>query len=247
MKILITENQLRNLTNILINEEESTPTNVNQIQQELVDKGYYIGNFGEKGDGVDGKYGRMTRGAHEAMKNGISPEEYNKTVNKNNKSQGPVNNNVGNAAGNIIIGDSQTTYVDNATSKASRLSTEGGTQSLWKGGMGVSWLVNALNSYPVSPNIKNVVVVIGTNGGFRGSVNELMSSLKRTFPNAKFFVVQGSWGWGGNKGIQPSQVQKYYSQFSGFATIIEPPIGVIEPHGDFPVYKQIGASIDSYL
>ncbi len=246
MKILITENQLRTLTNLLINEEDSS-TDVNKIQRELVDKGYYIGNYGPNGDGIDGKYGAMTRGAHEAMKNGISSEEYNKTVRNSEKKQRQVNNNVGNANGNIIIGDSQTTYVDNATTKASRLSTKGGTQSLWKGGMGVNWLVNALDSYPVSPNIKNVVVVIGTNGGFRGSVDGLMNSLKRTFPNAKFFVVQGSWNWGGNKNIQPSQVSKYYSQFKGFATIIEPPIGPIEPHGDFPVYKKIGAAIDSYL
>ena len=39
---------------------------------------------------------------------------------------------------NIIIGDSQTPYVDNATSKASRISTASGVQSMWKGGMGVN-------------------------------------------------------------------------------------------------------------
>jgi len=72
---------------------------------------------------------------------------------------------------------------------------------------------------------------------------------KETMINkANFYAVQGSWGWGGLKNTQEKDVREYYKKFaSQGATIIEPPIGKIEPHGNKPVYKEIGAAIDSLL
>lgn len=153
----------------------------------------------------------------------------------------------------IIIGDSQTPYVDMNTSKASRLSTTGGKSALWLGGMGVPWLINALNDYPkVEKNVKTVVTVIGTNGNFgkvfNDDIPELFSSIKEKFPNAKILVVQGSWGWGGLKNTTEEQVRNYYKKFKNEGgIIIEPPIGNVEPHSNLPIYEKIGKAIDGKI
>lgn len=87
MKYLITTLQL----SMLINEESSKiPDFINQdfeisynyqpkvaeLQKFLVDKNYYIGNFGSNKNGVDGKYGPFTKAAHTAFKNGVQPKEF---------------------------------------------------------------------------------------------------------------------------------------------------------------------------
>ena len=47
-----------------------------EIQKELINKGYYIGKFGDSKDGIDGIYGPITKAAHESYKKGIPPEEF---------------------------------------------------------------------------------------------------------------------------------------------------------------------------
>jgi hypothetical protein len=154
---------------------------------------------------------------------------------------------------NIIIGDSQAPYVDNATSKASRIGTTGGVESLWKGGMGVNWLKDAVNAYPyVNEDVENVITVIGTNGNFgkvfNDDVSGLFAAIGEKFPNTRILVVQGSWGWGGLARTTEKQVRDYYKQYRDLGGIlIEPPIGNIEPHGNNPVYQKIGSSIDSMI
>ena len=151
---------------------------------------------------------------------------------------------------NILIGDSQTPYVDSQTKKASRISEQPGEASLWKGGQGVSWLIGALEKFPVTPDVTGVVTVIGTNGGFgNDNITKLIGLIRQKFPSAKIYSVKGSWGWGGNSTITESTVNKYYDKFKALgAVIIEPPIGsVMDPHGNLPVYKRIGAAIDALL
>lgn len=153
---------------------------------------------------------------------------------------------------NIIIGDSQVPFVDAQTSKASRISNSAGPSSLWEGGKTVKWLISSLDAFPKSPEVNNVIIVIGTNGGFGKFSNDniplLFTLLKSRFPNAKYYVVQGSWGWGGLKNITEKDVRNYYERFAQEgARIIEPPIGQIEPHGNKPIYKEIGAAIDALL
>jgi hypothetical protein len=217
-----------------------------ELQKKLKDLNYDLGNFGPNKDGVDGKYGIMTRAAHLSFQKGLTPSEF-----ETNK-ETIIKNVVPKMGGeNIIIGDSQTPFVDMNTTKASRISTEPGMSSLWQGGKGVSWLIEALSQFQESPEISNVVIVIGTNGNF-GKYNDniplLFELLRTTFPNANFYAVQGSWGWGGLKNTQEKDVREYYKKFAREgATIIEPPIGKIEPHGNKPVYAEIGAAIDSLL
>lgn len=167
---------------------------------------------------------------------------------RRNKNKGGSNKSK--ATKNIIIGDSQTPFIDSQTTKASRLNETAGEDSLWKGGMGLSWLKNAVDKHAVDKEVGAVVVNIGTNGGF--NVNEdidgLFTSLKNKFPNAKFYAVKGSWGWGGNAQITENQVNKYYDKFKKYAQVLEPAIGkVTDPHGNLPIYKEIGKSIDNVL
>lgn len=153
---------------------------------------------------------------------------------------------------NIIIGDSQVKYVDMNT-QAERISTKQGEEFLNKGGETLSWLTSAVKKFPVSPSVKNVVIVIGTNGVFgkysSDDVPGLFSALKRKFPNAKFIAVQGSWGWSkGNMNVKIEDVKNYYQKFADEgAIVIDPPIGNIEPHQNHEVYSQIGRNIDQYL
>lgn len=150
----------------------------------------------------------------------------------------------------IIIGDSQTEYIAKQSKKIQMLGSVGSEQNLWQGGKGLSWLKSAVSKYPVTKNVSNVVINIGTNGGFdlKENIKGLVSEIRRVFPNAKLFAVQGSWGWGGNAKKTETDVRNYYNKFAEQGvTIIKPPIGAIKPHGDKPVYKLIGANIDKAI
>ena len=226
---------------------------VAELQKELNKLGYDIGKYGPKGDGVDGKYGPLTNSAYNAYKNGITPENFKPKQSVVDKQKVFHNKSKSSTGGNIIIGDSQTPFVARNTSKAKLLSSTPGKSSLWLGGQAVPWLISALEEYPVSENIKNVITVIGTNGAFGKVFNDniplLFKLLREKFPNAKILTVQGSWGWGGLKNIKESEVRNYYNKFKmEGATLIEPPVGnVVDPHNNLPVYSIIGAEIDNHL
>lgn len=217
-----------------------------ELQKILKKLGFNLGRFGKNMDGIDGKYGPITKAAHLAFKEGLKPSQFD------SKKDTFVKKSISGERKNIIIGDSQVPYVDMNTSKASKLSKTPGMSSLWEGGKTVSWLIEALSQFQESPEITNVVIVIGTNGGFgkftKDNIPLLFKQLREKFPNANFFVVQGSWGWGGLKNIQEKDVRNYYKKFAmEGAKIIEPPIGKIEPHGNNPVYAEIGSAIDNML
>jgi hypothetical protein len=144
---------------------------------------------------------------------------------------------------NIIIGDSQTPYVDSHSKKVKKC------VGLWKGGINVPVLIKMVQNHPISPEVKNVVICIGTNDRYNDlGVKQLVNLICVKFPNSKLYVVQGSWGWGGIKRITYPKVKKYYKIFEQLGvTIIKTPIGKREPHQDCPTYKQIGTEIDSLL
>lgn len=151
---------------------------------------------------------------------------------------------------NIIIGDSQTPYVDWGSSKFELISSQSGESSLWLGGKSLIWLLNAVKKHPSDSCVTNLAICIGTNGGFnkKDSIQSLIINIEKKFPNAKLFVIQGSWGWGGVSNKTEKQVRDYYVEFGKLGVVIvEPPIGKIEPHGRKPIYKIIGKSLDSLL
>jgi hypothetical protein len=144
---------------------------------------------------------------------------------------------------NVIIGDSCTPLIAKHTENAKL--------SIWKSGIGVNWLMHSLDIRKVDYNVANVIINIGTNDSFNGHSNiiNLFSSLRRAYPCANFIAVQGSWGWGNNKGIKESKVKAFYEIFRSYgAYIIDPPIGSVRnPHLDLEVYSLIGKEIDKKL
>lgn len=144
---------------------------------------------------------------------------------------------------NIIIGDSQTPYVDRNSKKVERV------VGLWKGGIAITDLIKMVQRYKVSPNVQNVFLCIGTNDLYVDKgIDKLFKSIWITFPNAKIYVIQGSWGWGGVTHTKYDKIKKYYKRYQELGgTIIEPPIGKGDPHCDCPVYKKIGEAIDNIL
>lgn len=160
------------------------------------------------------------------------------------------NNNI-NLPTNIIIGDSQCTFIDNASSKAKRLSgLPGGEPYLWLGSTGLSWLKSAVKKYPKTNSVNSVIISVGTNGAFNMNedVSGLVNLIREKFPNAKLIAVPGSWGWGGNKNIKERDVERYYKKFQDEGVRLTSPIGkVVDPHSDLPSYKKIGSEIDSMI
>lgn len=151
---------------------------------------------------------------------------------------------------NIIIGDSQAPYVDWGSQQFKLISSVGSQSSLWLSGRSLSWLLEALKAYPGDSTVTGVAIVVGTNGGFNKNdkISELITECKLKFPNSKFYVVQGSWGWGGVLNKTESGVREYYKKFSELGVIVvEPPIGRGDPHGRKPIYKRIGANLDSLV
>jgi hypothetical protein len=148
----------------------------------------------------------------------------------------------------IIIGDSCTPIILKRSKSLDMIGNVGSEATLWKSGTGSKWLKEAVSKYKVTSNVKNVVINIGTNDGFNinADVKGLVAEVRRVFPSAKLFVVQGSWGWGNNKNITPDKVKAYYNKFRAEnVVVIEPPIGSVkDPHSDLPIYTTIGAAID---
>ena len=165
-----------------------------------------------------------------------------------------INESVDPNATNIIIGDSASPLMALNIKNASLLSNQQGEGSLWKGGKGVKWLKSAVSKYPISPRIQNVVINIGTNGGFnkKDDIKGLYTELKRVFPNARFLQLQGSWGWGGNRNVTEAQVKEYYKGYEKEgAIIVYPAKGYVatdrEAHTNRPVLAKIGAEVDRLI
>jgi hypothetical protein len=140
----------------------------------------------------------------------------------------------------ILIGDSQTYYLSQHSTEIKRI------PKLSQSGIGVVQLIYKVRLYPVSPNVKSVSICIGVNDRYKDrGVQQLFIRLKNTFPNAHFYIIQGSWGWGKVRRMNQSNLDKYYKHFPG--TIIHPAIGNGDPHTDKKVYRTIMKNIEQEL
>lgn len=151
----------------------------------------------------------------------------------------------------IIIGDSLTPLIAKNSKEVQMIGNVGSEANLWKSGVNTIWLKRAVEKFPITPSIINVFVKIGTNSGFNPNddIKGLIGALRRTFPSAKLFVVQGSWGWGNNKNVTADKVKAYYSIFANEGvTVIQPPAGYAatsaEAHRETAAIKEIGKNID---
>ena len=159
------------------------------------------------------------------------------------------------ATKSIVIGDSLVPYVA-AQCDAKPISATPGVNSLHMGSKDTTWLSAAVGKYPMDTTVKNVVIQIGTNDIYRSSapIESLVSNLRMTFPQAKLLVVQGNYGptatWSkALTTVTQKQVDAFYGRFRSMGvTVISPAIGGLkEPHGHYPIYKTIGASINKNL
>jgi hypothetical protein len=140
----------------------------------------------------------------------------------------------------ILIGDSQTYLLARHSTEIKRIS------KLSQSGIGVVQLIYKVRLYPVSPNVKSVSICIGVNDAYKDrGVQQLFIRLKNTFPNAHFYIIQGSWGWGKVRRMNQSNLDKYYKYFPG--TIIYPAIGKGDPHRNKKVYKTIMKSLENQI
>lgn len=153
----------------------------------------------------------------------------------------------------IVIGDSQTPFIAKKSDKFDLLGSDGSEENLWKGGMGIDWLIEALKKYPVNPDIATVAICIGTNGGInrdpsKSDIDGLVSLIKQKMPNARLVAIPGSWGWGGNSNVTQSMVDRFYDEFKKLGVeLTKTSIGETEnPHSaNLPSYAQIGKELDS--
>lgn len=140
----------------------------------------------------------------------------------------------------ILIGDSQTYLLARHSTEIKRI------PKLSQSGIGVVQLIYKVRLYPVSPNVKSVSICIGVNDAYKDrGVQQLFIRLINTFPNAHFYIIQGSWGWGGVSKMNQNHLDKYYKHFLG--TIIHPAIGKGDPHRNKKVYKTIMKSLENQI
>ena len=140
----------------------------------------------------------------------------------------------------ILIGDSQTHFLAKYSTEIKRI------PKLSQGGIGVIQLISKVRLYPISPNVKSVSICIGVNDRYKDrGVQQLFIRLINTFPNAHFYIIQGSWGWGGVSKMNQSNLDKYYKHFLG--TIIYPAIGKGDPHRNKKVYKTIMKRLENQI
>jgi hypothetical protein len=94
-----------------------------------------------------------------------------------------------------------------------------------------------------------VSLCIGVNDGYKDKgIQQLLQKTKKTFPNAKIFIIQGSWGWGKVKKANQNTLNKYYKQYIDSGCIlISPAIGKGDPHKNKNIYKIIIKSLESQI
>lgn len=172
----------------------------------------------------------------------VSPNTTNISATKKTKSA---------ASKSIVIGDSLCPYVEWGTGNVVKQHP-----TLCSSGKGSSWLNSKVADTKMDTSVKNVVIQIGTNDIYNASspISQLVSNIRLTFPAAKLFVVQGTYGSKVNwskalVGITDKQVKTYYNKFADMGVIvISPAIGNLpDAHGRHEIYKTIGANIVSKL
>jgi len=118
----------------------------------------------------------------------------------------------------LVIGDSHAVGIGRAT-KGVEVDTR-----IAVGGWMLSNLLNALQSYPISPDVSVIIISIGTNGQFSSSdkIEELVSTLRQKFPNAALFLFKGSYGWSGTRTKQQilDRMNPYYQRFKNAGVVV---------------------------
>ena len=79
-------------------------------------------------------------------------------------------------------------------------------------GSGGKSLLTLLKEAKVFTDVKNVIVTIGANDLWTlntAKQNEAIGLIKTKFPKAKYYIMNGNWGWGGLEAT-PSKPDSYW-------------------------------------
>jgi hypothetical protein len=139
-------------------------------------------------------------------------------------SYGPTTPSANAAAGNnVTIGDSISVGVDEAYTNIKGISSP---VLLNKVGQTASGLLGQLQKVTTPyTNVKNLVLSIGSNNGWSISNNDalLAKQIKRVFPNATLYILNGNYGWDNLTGNTdwPSKINTYINFYKskGFNVI----------------------------
>ena len=123
-----------------------------------------------------------------------------------------------NSGRNLVVGDSHGVMI------GAKIKNGKADPLLSKSGWNVSNVINALNSYPISPDVSNIFISIGTNGGYNKNdkIEQLVTQLKEKFPNAYLYAFKGSYGWSGKweNSRAAQDLIPYYERFANMGVII---------------------------
>jgi hypothetical protein len=99
-----------------------------------------------------------------------------------------------NTAGkSVTIGDSISVGIGSAFPNVKRIA------SLSQSNKNATWLLGELEKTNPYPDVKNLVLSIGSNNGWdiSNSDNKIINEIKRVFPNANdLYIINGNYGWG---------------------------------------------------
>lgn len=155
------------------------------------------------------------------------------------------------ASKNIIIGDSQSFWINKAIPKIKLLGADGELGSLWKSGSGIYWLMDQLSNQEPDETVLNVFICVGTNGGFNlnDPVDKLIKLTKEKFPSATIHFIKGSYGWGGNVNLSEVDLVRYGQKFRSVGVnVLKNSIGkTTNPHQKLSSYNQIAMEIQSII
>lgn len=122
---------------------------------------------------------------------------------------------------------------------------------LSKVGIGVEWLISSLKEIEADFDTQTIFLSIGVNDAYQDKgIKTLVQGLINKFPNAYFFVIKGSYGWGNVMNITPSSIpyQNYYKKFPKDFFIISNQIGYgAPPHQQKKEYYRLGYIVDCII
>lgn len=152
---------------------------------------------------------------------------------------------------NILIGDFHVYYISIESDFFRLIGSDPSERSLWKSDADVRWLIKSLKKMDKSyENVKKVAISVGSYSEFNlnDPIYPLVEELKRIFPNARLYMIQGSYGWGFLQDITDykTQVLDYYQEFTDYeVSLVEPPVGFTQDPKDYlPIYQKIANSLD---
>ncbi|MDV3950527.1 hypothetical protein CMT75_18595 [Elizabethkingia anophelis] len=143
-----------------------------------------------------------------------------------------------------IIGDSQSFQL----AKQSKLATI--LSAYTKSGIGIRELNTFLENSNVENQIKNnaraIFISIGVNDNYNDfGISRLIKNLDVVFPNAFFFIIKGSYGWGNVKNVNFKNYNSFYTKFKNAGTyVLYDDIGNGDPHHQKSEYFILGKKID---